>query len=174
MDQHFKRQNLTYQNYTEVPAEIIQRTAKYVEELDLSYNRISDLRFLSEYTSLQSLVLDHNQLTPHLKMPEMPLLHTFWVNHNNIENLGVFIGTLAKRCPNLRYLSMMNNTAAPSYFNDGTYEQYTDYRHYVISKFPKLGTLDDKKIEADERSEAERIYKPVPRKKRKAKPPSSS
>ncbi|WAR29452.1 hypothetical protein MAR_003020 [Mya arenaria] len=70
-----------------------------------SFIKVRDLRFLSEYTSLQSLVLDHNQLTPHLKMPEMPLLHTFWVNHNNIENL-----------------------AAPSYFNDGTYEQYTDYR----------------------------------------------
>ncbi|KAK3095920.1 hypothetical protein FSP39_020842 [Pinctada imbricata] len=52
----------------------------------------------------------------------------------------------------------MNNEAAPSYFNGGTYQQYMDYRCYVISCLPKLEVLDDKKIEENERSEAERIY----------------
>ena len=41
---------------------------------------------------------------------------------------GVFIDTLAKKCPNLQILSMMNNEAAPSYFNSGTKQQYMDYR----------------------------------------------
>ena len=37
------------------------------------------------------------------------------------------------------------------------------FRYYVISKFPKLEVLDDKKVEARERQEAERIYRPVSR-----------
>ena len=40
-----------------------------------------------------------------------------------------FVSTLCKSCTNLRYLSMMNNEAAPSYFNGGSYQQYTDYRY---------------------------------------------
>ncbi|KAL3884474.1 hypothetical protein ACJMK2_024613, partial [Sinanodonta woodiana] len=92
-------------------------------------------------------------------MPEMPYLHTLWVNHNQIKNLGVFLATLSKKCPNLKILSMMNNEAAPSYFNGGTYEQYMDYRHYTISQLPHLEVLDDTKVTPQERAEACRIYR---------------
>lgn len=172
MDTEYRYQNIAYRDLTELPQDLIQKTGKFVEELDLTSNRISDLRFLVEYHSLKSLVLDHNLVTSHVKLPDLPCLHTLWVNHNRIGNLSVFITTLAKRCPNLRYLSMMNNTAAPSYFNNGTFQQYIDYRYYVISCLPKLEVLDDKKIEKSERSEAERIYKPVRKrvKKKKKKP----
>lgn len=52
----------------------------------------------------------------------------------------------------------MNNEAAPSYFNGGTYQQYKDYRCYVISHLPSLLVLDDHAIDADEREEARKIY----------------
>ncbi|XP_045184903.2 leucine-rich melanocyte differentiation-associated protein-like [Mercenaria mercenaria] len=161
MGTEYRYQNIAYRDLTELPQDLIERTAKYVEELDLTANRISDLRFLIEYQSLKSLVLDHNFVTSHVKIADMPSLHTLWVNHNRIDNLSVFISTLAKKCPNLKYLSMMNNKAAPSYFNNGTFQQYIDYRYFVISRLPKLEVLDDKKIDRTERSEAERIYKPV-------------
>ena len=45
---------------------------------------------------------------------------------------GLFISTLCKSCPNIKFLSMMNNEAAPSYFNGGTYQQYADYRYKVL------------------------------------------
>ncbi|XP_060602759.1 leucine-rich melanocyte differentiation-associated protein-like [Ruditapes philippinarum] len=161
MGTEYRCQNISYRELTELPKDLIDRTAKYVEELDLTGNRISDLRFLIEYQSLKSLVLDHNAVSSHVKIADMPNLHTLWVNHNRIDNLSVFISTLAKKCPNLKFLSMMNNRAAPSYFNNGTFQQYVDYRYFVISRFPKLEVLDDKKIDSSERSEAERIYKPV-------------
>lgn len=68
----------------------------------------------------------------------MESLHTLWVNQNKITNLSAFIETVAKCLPNLKYFSMMNNEAAPSYFNGGTYQQYKDYRY--------LNTLCDHNI----------------------------
>lgn len=46
---------------------------------------------------------------------------------------GFFISMLEQSFPNLECLCMMDNPAAPSYFNDGTYEQYLDYRYSEIS-----------------------------------------
>jgi hypothetical protein len=56
---------------------------------------------------------------------------------------------------------MMNNPAAPSFFNGGLYKQYVDYRHYVISQLPRLIMLDDRQVSLEERQEAERIYTPM-------------
>ena len=60
----------------------------------------------------------------------MESLHTLWINQNKITNLSAFIETVAKCFPNLKYISMMNNEAAPSYFNGGTYQEYKDYRYW--------------------------------------------
>ena len=138
---------------------------------------VRDFRFLLDMPNIEMLILDHNQLTAHLKLPDLPNLHTLWANNNNITNLGigtlylflfcathrnlllgpvcnrsysttfrlwwnkvsffnftaVFISSLSKSCPSLRFLSMMNNEAAPSYFNGGTYNQYKDYRYINIT-----------------------------------------
>ncbi|XP_060062562.1 leucine-rich melanocyte differentiation-associated protein-like [Ylistrum balloti] len=154
----WKRQNLAYQSLTEVPTELIEQEGGRTAELDLTHNKISDLRFLIDYPQLTTLILDHNQIGSHVKMPSMNKLHTLWLNHNKITNLSTFIATLVKSCPNLRHLSMMNNEAAPSFFNGGTFQQYMDYRYFVISRLKKLDALDDKIIQENERAEAERIY----------------
>ncbi|XP_078341603.1 leucine-rich melanocyte differentiation-associated protein-like [Crassostrea virginica] len=152
------RKNLAYQDLESIPEGLAKDEGETLEEIDLTHNRISDLRFLIDFPKLTCLVLDHNNIESHVKIASAPRLQTLWVNHNKITNLGLFISTLCKSCPNIKFLSMMNNEAAPSYFNGGTYQQYADYRHFVIAHFPKLEVLDDKKIEDDERSEAKRIY----------------
>jgi hypothetical protein len=53
---------------------------------------------------------------------------------------------------------MMNNEAAPSYFNGGTMHQYADYRHFVVSHFPKLERLDERPVTAEERAAALQLY----------------
>jgi hypothetical protein len=47
--------------------------------------------------------------------------------------LGLFVTMLSSSCPNLEHLSLMNNEAAPSFFNGGTFVQYQDYRlsHHI-------------------------------------------
>ena len=84
--------------------------------------------FLHDFEKLNSLILDNNNLNSHVKFPYLSSLETLWVNHNSIFNLSVFIEMVAKSFPKLKFLSMMDNQAAPSYFNGGTYAQYKDYR----------------------------------------------
>lgn len=153
-----KRLSLAFQGLSEIPANIIQMGSA-IEELDLTENKISDLRFLFDFPKLTTLILDRNGITSQIKLPVMNCLQTLWVNHNKISNLSTFISTVSKNCPKLKILSMMNNEAAPSYFNGGSYQQFMDYRYYVISQLPRLEILDDKKIEDNEKEEALRIYK---------------
>lgn len=151
------RISLAYRNITELPEGYIE-TLGDITALDLSHNNLSDFHFLKDITKLNTLILDDNNLTSHAKFPFIESLHTLWVNHNKITNLSAFVETVAKCFPNLKYFSMMNNEAAPSYFNGGTYHQYKDYRCYVISHLPSLLVLDDHAITAEEREEARKVY----------------
>ncbi|KAI8772385.1 leucine-rich repeat-containing protein [Biomphalaria glabrata] len=147
-----------YKDLTELSSDLIASYGPSIVELDISYNKFKDLRFLQELPKLKSLVADHNHLTSHVKIPHCASLETLWVNQNRIQNLSLFIATVAKSCPNLKILSMMKNEAAPSFFNGGDYQQYKDYRYFVISSLPNLEVLDFSRITPEEKSEALRIY----------------
>ncbi|XP_041041254.1 leucine-rich melanocyte differentiation-associated protein [Carcharodon carcharias] len=156
-----RRMSFAHQNLQEVPFIKILRHADSLEELDLSHNCLDEnLSQLGELKKLTTLILDGNNFTSHVKFAYMPRLSTLWINKNKITNLAIFIAELAKNFPQIRILSMMNNEAAPSYFNGGSLEDYIDYRHYVVSQVPTLKVLDDKEIMLEERMEAERIYRP--------------
>eukprot|EP00118_Oscarella_pearsei_P016275 m.154126 g.154126 ORF g.154126 m.154126 type:complete len:135 (+) comp38632_c0_seq18:23-427(+) len=131
-DSDQKRVSLAYKNLSEIPRELFEDYGTEIEELDLSCNRISDFRSLNVLSRLNTLILDQNDLTAHVKLPPLSTLHTLWVNHNQIANLSLFVDNVVASCPNLRYLCMMNNEAAPSYFNKGNFQDYQDYR-LVIS-----------------------------------------
>lgn len=70
----------------------------------------------------------------------------------------LFIENLQKYCPNLVYLSMMNNKAAPSYFNGGSLVEYNDFRLYTMSKLTRLQIIDHNEITAEERAQSQAIY----------------
>ena len=72
--------------------------------------------------------MDRNNITSHIVFPSLPHLEVLWVNHNKIANLVLFIQTISSSFPNLKHLSMMDNEAAPSYFNGGSKHEYLDYR----------------------------------------------
>jgi hypothetical protein len=110
-----------------------------------------------EFPSLETLILDKNQIQSNFQIPEMTNLTTLWLNHNNVENLTIFVENLAKSAPNLVYLSMINNKAAPSYFNGGSLTEYNDYRFYLISKLNKLQMLDHKEISEEERTQSKKV-----------------
>ncbi|XP_071504263.1 leucine-rich melanocyte differentiation-associated protein-like [Diadema antillarum] len=167
------RLNLAYQEMSELPKNIIQHYSKTTFAVDLSHNRFSDLRTLEAFENVHTLILDNNLVTSHTKFPPLPCLHTLWVNRNKINNLTTFVEMLAQNFPGLKFLSMMNNPAAPSYFNGGTYQQFLDYRQYVISQLPALEMLDDQAIKWEERQEAERIYKPMFTTKQRSKKKTS-
>jgi len=85
-----------------------------------------------------------------------------WVNKNKIANLSLFIEKVALSCPNLRFLSMLNNEACPNYFNKGTLKQYQDYRQFVISRLKNIKTLDSEEIASQEVNKASEVYGVLP------------
>lgn len=156
-----KKISFAYQGLDTISERSLPSDKHIIEYLDLTENNVDDLRFLMELPNLRTLIIDKNRVNSNVKIPRLDMLHTLWINHNQIANLSVFIQTLATQCPQLKYLSMMNNPAAPSFFNGGSYAQYVDYRHYVISQLPRLIMLDDRQVSLEERQEAERIYTPM-------------
>lgn len=152
------RIGLADQGLTEIPPKLLRRYGTDVAIVDLTGNNIQDFKFLLDLPKVEILIVDHNHLTTHVRFPFCPQMLTLWINHNDVTNLGFFISMLEQSFPNLECLSMMNNPAAPSYFNDGTYEQYKDYRHFVISRLRRLKALDDQVVTEEERKEADRIY----------------
>jgi len=157
-----QRLSLAYRDLTEIHERIVEKFGPFITELDLSNNSISDLTPLKGFIKLQTLVLDNNEITSHSKIPNLPELHTLWVNKNKISNLSLFIEKVAIACPNLRFLSMLNNEACPNYFNSGTLKQYQDYRQFVISRLKNIKTLDSEEIASQEVNKASEVYGVLP------------
>lgn len=63
----------------------------------------------------------------------------FRLNRCKISSLYPWVGKLKESCPNLKYLCLMGNPAAPSYFNGGTFYEYLQYR-YVLFTFRNSDT----------------------------------
>ncbi|XP_075264847.1 leucine-rich melanocyte differentiation-associated protein-like [Convolutriloba macropyga] len=129
------------------------RLAKQCVLLDLTQNKIKHLDFLSEFPYLRTLIIDENCLQSVFKCHQLDSLENLSVNKNDISNLPVFLNNLKCFFPNLKWLSMMNNEAAPSYFNGGSKFEHSDYRMYVSYKLPQLMFLDCETITEVERQQ---------------------
>lgn len=152
--------SFAFQNLFTMPFDIIENYGNTLHALDISHNKFCrSLHFLSEFDNLTTLNLDYNNIDSFTVFPYMPKLQLLWLNHNKIEHLYPFIKNLYESMPNLKYLSLMGNKAAPSYLNGRTFYDYLQYRLFVISWFPHLAHLDDRTITLDQRQEAKRLYK---------------
>ncbi|XP_044040605.1 leucine-rich repeat-containing protein 72 [Siniperca chuatsi] len=156
----FQWLSFAYQGLTEIPYETILTQTDTLEVLDLSYNLLDENpALLGQLEKLSTLILDCNNYTSHIKFPYMPSVTTVCINKNKINNLPVFVEEIRRKFPNIKILSMMNNEAAPSYFNGGSLTQYKDYRQYVISQIPGLEILDDTEVLEKERTQARKTYR---------------
>ncbi|KAJ8724588.1 hypothetical protein PYW08_016062 [Mythimna loreyi] len=153
------RLTLAYERLYEIPKTIVERFSDHVKYLDISHNKITNLDALVYFKSLTSLIADDNPITENCCLPPLPKLELLWLNRCKVASLYPWVGKLKESCPNLQYLSLMGNPAAPSYFNGGTFYEYLQYRLFVISQFPALNHLDDRKVTEDQRLEAQRLYK---------------
>jgi len=140
-----------------IPTDIGPMYGEKVKQLDFSYNKISKIENLEKFKSLQSLVLDNNEVLSEQKFPILLSLHTLCVNNNNIDDLKAFLDCLAKSCPNLTYLSMLKNPACPNYFVGKDFEDYQRYRYYVLYRLKKLKFLDSSSVTSEEMKEAVRV-----------------
>lgn len=153
-----KKLIMAYEELSEIPQNITDKYASWIEILDISHNRIRNPQCLVKFSKLTTLILDHNELTSDSRFPGLPNLHTLWINNNSILELGGFISRLARSAPNLRYLSMMKNPVTPCSFGDVSFTQYEMYRYFVIFYFSKLEHLDDESVSSEERKEAAKRF----------------
>ncbi|XP_017285744.1 leucine-rich repeat-containing protein 72 isoform X2 [Kryptolebias marmoratus] len=152
--------SFAYQGLTEIPYDSILTQTDTLEVLDLSYNLLDENpALLGRLEKLSTLILDCNNYTAHVKFPYLPSVTAVCINKNKINNLPVFVEEIRRKFPNIKILSMMNNEAAPSYFNGGSLTQYKDYRLYVISQIPGLEILDDTEVLEKERAQARKTYR---------------
>ncbi|XP_060729558.1 leucine-rich melanocyte differentiation-associated protein [Tachysurus vachellii] len=159
IDPGLKRLSFAYQSLLEIPYDAIFKQRNTLEVLDLSYNLLDESpALLGELDKLSTLILDGNNYSSHVKFPYMPSLTTLWINKNKISNLPIIVEEICCKFPNIKILSMMNNEAAPSYFNGGSLTQYIDYRQYVISQIPSLEVLDDTEVQEKDRAQARKTY----------------
>ncbi|XP_063893788.1 leucine-rich melanocyte differentiation-associated protein isoform X1 [Helicoverpa armigera] len=159
--EHEENEKLTlaYERLYDIPKTIVERFSDHIKYLDISHNKITNLDALVYFKSLTSLIADDNPITENCYLPPLPKLELLWLNRCQITSLYPWVGKLKESCPNLQILSLMGNPAAPSYFNGGTFYEYLQYRLFVISQFPSLHHLDDRRVTEDQRLEAQRLYK---------------
>ncbi|XP_017769041.1 PREDICTED: leucine-rich repeat-containing protein C10orf11 homolog [Nicrophorus vespilloides] len=153
------RLSLAYERLHSMPKLILQELSPYIVVLDISNNEFENLNFLTEFKKLTTLICDHNNITSSTEIPAMPKLELLWLNHCKIKELYPWGRKLQKSCPQLKYLSLMGNEAAPSYLNGGNFNEYLQYRLFMISMFPNLLHLDDKPVTAEQRKESKKLYK---------------
>ncbi|KAG1928043.1 leucine-rich melanocyte differentiation-associated protein [Pimephales promelas] len=162
---HFRTAELQTPGLLEIPYDTILQHQDTLEVLDLSYNLLDEYPFGNQmswsyvHNKLSTLILDCNNYSAHVKFPYMPSLTTLWINKNKISNLPIVVEEISCKFPNIKILSMMNNEAAPSYFNGGSRTQYIDYRQYVISQISSLEVLDDTEVQVKERELARKTYR---------------
>ncbi|KAI5703524.1 hypothetical protein M8J76_005297 [Diaphorina citri] len=151
-----KRLSYVGQDVTRIPLVLCKLYGSRVHTLDLSYNSLTSLTHLEYFPHLSELVLDNNHLGDYMVFPNLPNLHTLSLNKNNITDLEHLLLKIDTHFPNLRYLSLLGNSACPHQMTDSEKdeEDYQRYRYFVLYNLPQLQFLDSRKVKEDERREA--------------------
>jgi len=149
-----------------VPPWLSSKYGLNTNRIDLSYNKLRSVKGLVGFKLLKELVLDNNQLTDDVELPNLESLETLTINKNNLKQLDIFLTQVSTKLPNLHYLSMLGNEACPNQLSNNQHddEDYQRYRYYVLSCLPKLKFLDSTPVSSIERKEAARVgqyMKPV-------------
>uniref|UniRef100_A0A2P2I3W2 Leucine-rich repeat-containing protein C10orf11 homolog n=1 Tax=Hirondellea gigas TaxID=1518452 RepID=A0A2P2I3W2_9CRUS len=143
------------QDCMRVPAILGATYGCQARRLDLSFNVLKSLDGLVRFPYLEELILDNNRLTDDVTWPSMPHLTTLSINKNLFCNVHLLLARLKDACPQLRYLSLLNNCACPDQLTVARPEhEYRNYRLVVLQQLPKLRFLDSRRVSSKESKEA--------------------
>lgn len=110
--------SLAYRRLTVLPHHIATDSlTSSITSLDLTDCKIKYLESLSNFTSLNVLILDHNGIEDISNCPTIRTLETLWCNNNEISKLASFLNNCADKFPTLKHLSIMRNPSVPDIHN---------------------------------------------------------
>ena len=89
--------NLAGQNLTVLPTSVCKDKGGIITTLILTKNKLTSLKGLEYFQSLQTLQLDRNGLKNINDFPKLPQLKTLWLNNNNLKNLNCLLLMLKKQ-----------------------------------------------------------------------------
>lgn len=145
---------LANNNLRDFPLEAIKTPWDWITTLDLTNNNIRNVDFISNFDSLQTLVLDHNLISETTLFPIKPQLKILWINFNRIQNVETFVEQLSVVVPRLQILSLMGNPNVPNRINGSSFHDYALYRMMVLAKLPWINFLDDRGVDPKEALDA--------------------
>ncbi|XP_035722748.1 leucine-rich melanocyte differentiation-associated protein-like [Vespa mandarinia] len=125
--------------------------------LDLSYNELTSVMALKDFSRLEELILDNNRLRDLKTLPFMPSLTTLSLNNNKITNIDDALEKIRDCCPIIGYVSLLGNPGCPDQLtnpNSTDENDYERYRLYAIYTLPStLRFLDSRVITLKERND---------------------
>lgn len=146
--------NLAGRALEAIPSSVAAR-APGIRILTLTNNQMKRWTQLSHFTSLETLVLDKNNLKSLEGMPPMKTLKTLWLNNNQIDDFELILQEVQSLFPNLEYLSMLRNPINPAiYFGSENEKPYYRFRRRILQEMPKLRVIDTQDVTAKEREDA--------------------
>jgi len=146
--------NLAGRALEAIPSSVAAR-AKGIRILTLTNNQMKRWTLLSNFTSLETLVLDKNNLKSLEGMPPMKTLKTLWLNNNQIDDFELILQEVQSLFPNLEYLSMLRNPINPAiYFGSENEKPYYRFRRRILQEMPNLRVIDTQDVTAKEREDA--------------------
>lgn len=139
------RISLAYENLCTIPRGLANKFAAQTKFLDLSHNNFQNLKFLSFFEDLHTLILDRNSNLDVNTLPHLPNLKIFWINNCDICNITDWIHRIERRCPTLEQLSCMGNPGIRTVFKSQGPSKLNAHAHaheYIFQVLPNLKYLD--------------------------------
>ncbi|XP_055382396.1 leucine-rich melanocyte differentiation-associated protein-like [Condylostylus longicornis] len=156
----FERVSLAYRELNRFPRKLALYLGKNIKFLDLTYNNLQNLQFLSNFPLLHTLVLDRNPRLNFKSLPYLPRLQILWLNNCNIINTNDWVLQLKIKCPNIKQLSMMCNPVGLTCLNGISQDQERIYRKEIAELLPTLMYFDGAPVTSThENSEMGKILK---------------
>ena len=122
----------------------VKGAAGGITSANFSFNSLTNdtLPDLEQFSALETLILDNNDIDSLAKFPSLPHLHTLWLNKNHLKDIDEVLTVLTRTCPRLTYLSLLQNPCAPSELTGASPAEYARYRVLVKWRMPMLTYLD--------------------------------
>eukprot|EP00903_Cladosiphon_okamuranus_P013176 g12289.t1 len=148
--------SLAYRPFKYIPESLAVAEGRFVTSLNLTECELTSFSNLACFSSLQTLVLDKNDLEDIKACPTIPTLTTLWFNNNRVADLPSFLDQVLERFPLLSDLSMMRNPACPGLMDvkRPDLEACRMYRTYVVFRAPQLVNVDGVDVTEEERRDA--------------------